>query len=75
MLCVPKTATIQFTGPFQEECKEARRNGKFQDVNFLETNISGYHLEYVYRNKNAEKRKEIYVDKKLKDKITVYKEK
>ena len=53
-----------------EQFKEARRNGKFQDVDFLETNFSGYHLEYVYWTKHAEKRKEIYVDKKLKDKIT-----
>ncbi len=37
--------------------KEARKNGKFKDVDFMESNFTGYHLEYVYWTKHSEKRK------------------
>jgi hypothetical protein len=52
----------------------ARRNGKWQDVDFLESYFSGYQLVLNMYNKDGgvTRTKPIYVDKKLKNKLTNY---
>lgn len=55
-----------------EDFGKARRNGKWQDVDFLESNFSGYELSLNMYNREGKptRSKTIYVDKKLKQKIT-----
>lgn len=54
-----------------DDFSKARRNGKWEDVDFLKSFFSGYELELVLLGKNKPPRtKPIYVDKKLKNKIT-----
>ncbi len=65
-----RRSQIQMGSISGDSFKEARKNGKFKDVDFMESNFTGYHLEYVYWTKHSEKRKQIYVDKELKSKIT-----
>lgn len=52
----------------------ARRNGKWQDIDFLESYFSGYQLVLNMYNKDGgvTRTKPIYVDKKLKNKLTNY---
>lgn len=70
VLPTSRRAQIQMGVIADEKFKEARRNGKFQDVDFLETNFKGYQLEFSYQTKIRSKTKPIYVDSKLKNKIT-----
>lgn len=53
------------------EFKKAFRNGKWNDVDFIESNFSGYQLtlETEYRNKPS-KSKPIYLSAKDRDRIT-----
>ncbi len=55
-----------------EQFSKARQNGKFMDIDFIESNFSGYELKFImYRPDGAPTRtKTIYVDNKLKAKIT-----
>lgn len=49
---------------------KARKNGKFKDVDFLESYFSGYELELnVYKRGGLKRSKTIYVDPKRKQRI------
>lgn len=47
----------------------ARRHGKFKEIDFLASLFSGYQLVLNMYSKNYTRTKNIYVDKKLKNKI------
>lgn len=55
-----------------EDFVKARQHGKWQDIDFIESNFTGNQLVLdMYGKKNGiRRRKPIYVDKRLKDKIT-----
>lgn len=57
-----------------EDFAKARRRGKFEDVDFLTSNFSGYQMifEMFYKSGRTPRKKNIYVDKTRKDKITEY---
>lgn len=48
----------------------ARQNGKYQDVNFLNSLYSGYQMTFRYQNAGVIKEKPIYLDRKRRDRIT-----
>lgn len=51
----------------------SRQNGKFADVDFLESDFTGHELQFcMYGGRGIPKRKRIFVDKTLKKKITDY---
>lgn len=72
VLPTKRKSQIQMGNVSGDNFKEARKNGKFQDIDFLESNFTGHQLEFVYWTKHSEKKKLIYVDSKLKQKITDY---
>lgn len=47
-----------------------RQNGKFQDINFLKSNFTGYQMIFEYQVGKVLKEKYIYLDSVNKDKIT-----
>lgn len=49
---------------------KCRQNGKFQDVNFINSNFSGYQMVFKYQTAGVHKEKPIYLDSRHKDKIT-----
>lgn len=53
-----------------EDFIKARRKGKWQDVDFIESNWSGYQLSYSMKTRNTTFEKPIYLDRKLKNKLT-----
>lgn len=55
-----------------EDFIRARRRGKWQDVDFLESNFTGNQLvlDMYGKDNGIRRRKPIYVDKRLKNKIT-----
>lgn len=48
----------------------ARKNGKWRDVDFLQSNFSGNQMVFSMKTDNIIKEKPIYLDSKLKNKIT-----
>ena len=54
----------------EEDFVKARQNGKFQDINFLNSMFSGYQMTFKYQTAGVIKEKPIYLNRKLKDKIT-----
>lgn len=70
VLPTSRRAQIQMTPVSGERFKSARKNGKFKDVDFMESNFTGYQLEFQFKKRNFTKRKPIYVNSKLKQKIT-----
>lgn len=56
-----------------DKFSKARQNGKFQDIDFLESFFSGYEIELNMFKKGGLKRsKTVYVDPRLKQKISDY---
>lgn len=56
-----------------EEFKQARRNGAYKDVDFLESGFSGYSLRfYMYGYNTISRYKPIHLNKELKELITKY---
>lgn len=53
-----------------EDFKKARRNGKWKEIDYLSSFFSGYELSLVMQGQRTPRVKPIYVDKRLKDKIT-----
>lgn len=53
-----------------EEFIKARQNGKFQDVDFLTSNFTGYNLGLRYNTRYGKWVKAIHVSEKYKDRIT-----
>lgn len=53
-----------------DEFSKARQNGKFKEIDFLNSLFSGYELELnMYKKGGLKRSKTIYVDPKLKQKI------
>lgn len=56
-----------------EEFKKARKNGKFMEVDFIDSNFIANQLQfYMYGHRNIPKAKQVYVNKELKERITKY---
>jgi len=56
-----------------EKFKKAFRNGKWRDIDFLETDFSGYQLVFEMLNeKRLPREKPVYLGPKDKQKITDY---
>lgn len=56
-----------------EEFKLARQNGKFKEVDFLDSGFCANQLQlYMYGHRNIPKTKQVYLNKELKEKITEY---
>lgn len=53
-----------------EDFAKGRRNGKWQDVDFLESNFSGNQMVLTMDNGKTTKDKPIYLNKEFKDRIT-----
>ena len=56
----------------REEFTKCRQNGKFSDVNFLNSNFSGYQMAFNFQSAGVMREKLIYLDPAHKDKITKY---
>lgn len=54
---------IQMNRVQGEDFKKARRNGRWLDVDYLESNFSGYHLELMYVASERFIHKPIYISK------------
>lgn len=65
-----RRAQIQMSRMTGDKFKEARMNGKFQDVDFFESNFTGHQLEYQWQTAQTTKKKLIYLNSELKNKIT-----
>lgn len=67
-----KTSLMMHT--YSEDAfRKARQNGKFMEVDFLESGFKGNQLQfYMYGHRNIAKSKQVYVDKALKKRITDY---
>lgn len=55
-----------------EAFKKARRNGKWQDVDYLVSNFSGYQMEFMYIASERDIHKPVYLSGWMKDLITKY---
>lgn len=49
---------------------KARQNGKWSDVDFLNSNFSGYQMVFNYQYRGMQKEKLIYLDNKHKNRLT-----
>lgn len=67
-------AEIHMQGFSDSEFERVRKNGKFKDVDFLESLFTGYQLYLYIKSKDdkyhVKKKKPIYVNKFFKDQIT-----
>lgn len=73
---------VTFKLPTQRECylyikrthgedfKKARRNGKWQDVDYLASNFSGYQMEFMYIASERDIHKPVYLSGWMRDMIT-----
>lgn len=55
-----------------KEFQQLRRGGKWQDVDFLKSNFSGYEIGFYMFGKRTPRVKTVYVNNKIKDRITKY---
>ena len=53
-----------------DDFAKARRNGKWQDVDYLKSNFSGYQMQFMYIANEREIKKPVFLDSKLKGMIT-----
>lgn len=53
-----------------EDFKRARKNGAFQDVDFLASNFTGYQIYIRVMTRYGKWQRQVYVSKKFKDRIT-----
>lgn len=65
-----KRADIHMYRYEDDEFIKARKNGKFEDIDYLKSFFHGYELKLFMYSNNRVRSKNIYVDKNLKDKIT-----
>ena len=63
-------AWIQMDPVSGENFIKAKQNGAFDDVDYLVSNFTGYQLYLRYNTRYGHWKKQIYVSKKFKDKIT-----
>lgn len=52
-----------------EDFKRARRFGKFKEIDFLKTFFSGFRIVFEMNSGNRNRKKEVYVEKELKQKF------
>ena len=64
------SAWIEMVPVSGDEFIKARQNGAFQDVDFLASDFTGYHLVYRRSNRYGSWRKKIYISSKYRDRIT-----
>lgn len=56
----------------REEFSKARRNGKWNKVDFLTSNFCAYQIVFKFQSKGVMREKLIYLDPEHRDKITDY---
>ena len=68
----PRTsrAYIEMLPVSGEQFVKARQNGAFQDVDFLTSNFTGYHLGLRYNTRYGKWTKALHVTEKYKDRIS-----
>lgn len=69
-LPVRRECYINITETTGEKFKNARRNGKWLDVDYLKSDFTGYSMQFMYIANDREIKKPIYVSKWMRDKIT-----
>lgn len=65
-----RQAYIQMEAISGEGFKKLRKAGGFKDVDFIESNFTGYRLQLSYKVSKGIRSKPIYVNAELKNKIT-----
>lgn len=65
-----KRGQIQMKSVYGDQFISGRKNGCYQDFDFMETNHTAYHLEFRFQKKGWFKKKPIYVNRELKNKIS-----
>lgn len=63
---------LEMTPIHGKDFEIARQNGAFDDVDFLMSNFTGYQLYLRYNTRYGHWRKQLYVSKPWKDRITKY---
>lgn len=66
---VKSSAYIDFEIVSEEKFVEQRQNGRFSEIDFVESDFTGYFLNYFYLSKAYEKMKPIYLGGRLKEKF------
>lgn len=66
----PRKSNIHIKRYSDEDFAKGRQCGKWQDVDFLESNFTGYQMVFSYQSGATFKEKPIYLCSKLKNKIT-----
>lgn len=61
---------IKMDGVTGDEFITARKNGAFQDVDYLASNFTGYNIFLQYSTRYGSWKKRIYVNARYKDRIT-----
>ena len=67
-----RTAEIKIRPISEENFAKARKNGKWQDVDFLASNFTGYQMVFRFTQQQISIEKPIYLDPSNKDRITEY---
>lgn len=67
-----KKAQIYMKRYVEDDFIKCRQNGKFNDVNFIASNFSGYQLAFKYQSAGVFREKSIYIDSERKNQITKY---
>lgn len=69
VLPTARRSQIQMKSIKGNDFKKYRLGGGFQKIDFLETNFTGYQLEFKYWTKESERSKKIYVGNNFKNEI------
>lgn len=64
-----KDAKIHVRSYSGDDFKRAYSKGKFAGIDFLESDFTGYQLEYRYKTSLGERYKPIYISKNMKDRF------
>lgn len=67
---INKDAEIYIKGYSGEKFKQGRQNGKWTDIDFLNSNFTGYQLTFKYQKAGFMVEKPIYLDSNNKKRIT-----
>lgn len=69
VLPTAKRSQLQMKATKGDAFKKYRQGGGFQEIDFLESNFTGYQIEFKYWTKESEKAKCVYVGNNFKNKI------
>lgn len=69
-LPINKKACLHMQGVTEDNFVKGVQKGKWKDVDFLASDFTGYVMQYDYQRGYTIISKNVYVNKKLKDKIT-----